>query len=180
MGMLKEVFVDHTIDGEEIPANVLWVGAMTPYDSLKTFIVLPHPPSMDQLVLDFGTFKPDQEQDFISVLLNMRYEPLACFILLFFGSFCFQCSLFSLFIFDFLCFLDFSLFEYRYDTPKAEEFQKIFPEERQSLLTFLLFSQCFVREAKIDRVRLSIRDIFKFKGREGHKREEKCKRDDHS
>lgn len=73
MGMLKEAFVDHTIDGEEIPSNVLWVAAMNPYDSLKTFIVRPHPPSMDQLVIDFGTFKPDQEDPFISVLLHMRF-----------------------------------------------------------------------------------------------------------
>jgi hypothetical protein len=73
MGMLKEVFVDHTIDGEEIPPNVLWVGAMNPYDTLKTFVVRPHPPSMDKLILNFGTFTADQEDPFIGVLLAMRY-----------------------------------------------------------------------------------------------------------
>lgn len=72
MGMLKEVFVDRTIDGDEIPPDIMWVGAMNPYDTLKTFIVRPHPPSMDELILDFGTFTPNLEGPFIFSLLHMR------------------------------------------------------------------------------------------------------------
>ena len=136
MGLLKEVFVDHTMDGDEIPSNILWVGAMNPFEVLKgehkgktldftgisttdlKFIVRPPPPSMEELIFDFKKFTPSQEQAFLTVLLMNRYDT---------GS-----GKYTL--------------EY---------------EERNSILDFVLFSQEYVRSAKMERVSLSIRDILK-------------------
>jgi hypothetical protein len=134
MGLLKEVFVDHTMDGDEIPSNILWVGAMNPFEVLKEdqnrktldftgiattdlkFIVRPPPPSMEELIFDFKKFTPTQEQAFLTVLLMNRY-----------------------------------------DTGSGK--YPLEDEERSSILSFVLYSQDFVRSAKMDRVSLSIRDI---------------------
>jgi hypothetical protein len=71
MGMLKEVFVDRTIDGEELPSNLLWVGTLGASDPI--FSVPSSHPSMNDLVLNFGSLIRDQEEAFASVLLRMRY-----------------------------------------------------------------------------------------------------------
>jgi hypothetical protein len=31
LGFLKEIFVDHTIDGVEIPSSIFFIGAINPY-----------------------------------------------------------------------------------------------------------------------------------------------------
>lgn len=135
MGLLKEVFVDHTMDGDEIPSNILWVGAMNPFEVLKEdqkgktldftgisttdlkFIVRPPPPSMEELIFDFKKFTPAQEQAFLTVLLMNRYDTGS-------GKYTLE------------------------------------HEERISILEFVLFSQEYVRSAKMERVSLSIRDIL--------------------
>lgn len=133
MGLLKEVFVDHTLNGEPIPRNILWVGAMNPFEKLKedkeksldftgitsndlVFIVRPPPPSMEELIFDFKKFTPNQEKAFLTVLLMNRYN--------------------------------------------AEGKWALEMEERETILNFVLFSQEFVRSAKMERVSLSIRGIF--------------------
>lgn len=134
MGLLKEVFVDHTLDGELIPRNILWVGAMNPFEKLKegpkekmmdftgitsndlVFIVRPPPPSMEDLIFDFKKFTPTQERAFLTVLLMNRYS--------------------------------------------TEGKWALEMEERETILNFVLFAQEFVRKAKMERVSLSIRDIL--------------------
>lgn len=142
MGLLKEVFVDHTLDGEDIPRNILWVGAMNPFVVLKAdlgksraidftgitssdlvFIVRPPPPSMEELIFDFKKFTPMQEEAFLSVLLTMKYD-------------------------------------WRDQRQGVAKGKDPFPGlERKSILEFVLFAQEFVRSAAMERVSLSIRDI---------------------
>lgn len=134
MGLLKEVFVDHTMDGDEIPSNILWVAAMNPFEVLKDdqkgksldftgisttdlkFIVRPPPPSMEELIFDFKKFTHNQEEAFLTVMLMNRYDTGS-------GKYTLE------------------------------------HEERASILDFVLFSQEFVRSANMERVSLSIRDI---------------------
>jgi hypothetical protein len=86
--------MDHTLNGKQLPDNIFWVGAMNPLISIKNneekrkegekfnftgvasdtnmYEVRPIPESMDEIVLDFKEFKPDQEESFLNVLLSIQ------------------------------------------------------------------------------------------------------------
>ena len=136
MGTIKEVFVDHTLDGEPLPSNLFWVAAMNPssdkvnidpeYNSQQieqnnftgvasdqqVFAVRSIPSSLEELVLDFKGLRPEQEKYFLQVLLDIRSD---------------------------LC------TEY----------------ERIQLHSAIVDGQNYVRNAKIHKVRVSIRDIMR-------------------
>jgi len=137
MGMVKEVFMDHTLDGVPLPKNIFWVAAMNPSDTPKekgnksrkekrkndfnftgiksmekTFAVRPPPPSMQEIILDFNALDHSQEEVFLRVLFDIRPDL---------GS----------------------------------------ESEREMLKQFILMGQEFVRSARIYRVHVSIRDILR-------------------
>ncbi|KAL6077130.1 Replication factor C small subunit [Balamuthia mandrillaris] len=133
MGVLKEIFVDHSLDGEVLPSNIFWVAAMNPFvpilqeeatthvdftglatseESDEVFAVRPPPRSMEELLLDFRAMDAPQEHNFVRVLMDVRYDI---------GS----------------------------------------EEVRLALQRFILFGQEFVRRANIHRVHVSIRDIMR-------------------
>ena len=71
MGTIKEVFVDRTLDDEQIPAHIVFVGALKTYDPAVRGVC--HvPASLNELVLNLGSLAADQESIFIASLINMR------------------------------------------------------------------------------------------------------------
>jgi hypothetical protein len=132
MGLIKEVFMDHTIDGVPLPRSLLWVGAMNPSDTKRKlssasnftgifteapeFIVRSHPPSMDTLILNFDKLTPGQEKSYLKVLLDSKKEI----------------------------------------TSQCKELGK---EEKASMIEWISQSQDFVRILQISRMHLSIRGI---------------------
>lgn len=71
MGIVKEIFADHTLDGNSIPDNIYWIGAVSPFSHLET-PVLPLPPSLEELTLNYGSLTVDQEAAFITTIINTR------------------------------------------------------------------------------------------------------------
>lgn len=114
LGLLKEIFVDHRIDGDKIPSNIFFVGAINPSDSKRKdseyqeYVVHKLPSSMDQLILDFDELSPEQAEEFIQLKLDSM------------------------------------------DT-----------EYKDQLVRLILWSQKFVSDQKLDRVRTSIRDMVR-------------------
>ncbi len=88
MGLLKEVFVDGTLDGDKnaIPSNVFFVAAENPYieekgsytnyngiePSKKPFIVRKTNFSLKHITVNFGGFTPDHEESFLEVYFAMQ------------------------------------------------------------------------------------------------------------
>lgn len=87
LGLVKEVFVDNSIDGNRLHPSVLWVGAMNPpggafnlkspigsFDinttNLPDFIVRTVPPSFSFLTLHFNPYTKREEDVYISKLLS--------------------------------------------------------------------------------------------------------------
>ena len=87
MGVFKELLIDHSFDGELLPANIVVVAAGNPSrakieinpDSrdeqghqwaIGNFQVHPLPATMKQMMWDYGSLKPDQELEFISKRLR--------------------------------------------------------------------------------------------------------------
>jgi hypothetical protein len=73
MGTIKEMFEDRTIDGEPIPPHLVFIGALKKFDHSYAAVCRTPPPSLNDLVLDFGSLSADQESVFIANLINMRY-----------------------------------------------------------------------------------------------------------
>jgi hypothetical protein len=134
MGIIKEVFMDHTMDGKPLPSALLWVGAMNPlrrvqktpealnftgvYSEAPDFIVRAHPPSMDTLIINISNLAEQQERNYLRVLLDSN--------------------------------------------SKINEFKELGREEKDSMLKWIIKSQGFVRFAKLHRVSVSIRGIVLF------------------
>lgn len=89
MGVIKEVFIDHSLDGVPLPEGLLWVGAMNSYKPPPSseganftgiasfaadYIVRQHPPSMDNLILDFKSLSELQERNYLKVLLDSNND----------------------------------------------------------------------------------------------------------
>lgn len=89
MGVIKEVFIDHSMDGKSLPDNLLWVGAMNRYKGpdkgeatnftgvatrAPDYIVREHPPSMDSLILNFSSLSESQERNYLKVLLESNKD----------------------------------------------------------------------------------------------------------
>jgi MoxR-like ATPase len=87
MGFFKELLIDHSFDGEPLPENIVVVAAGNPSrDKIETsmdthdeqghqwaighYQVHPLPASMQQLMWDYGSLKPDQEREFIQKRLR--------------------------------------------------------------------------------------------------------------
>jgi hypothetical protein len=76
------------IDGRPIPRNFFFIGAINPptirqgeereqttlvqVESAQDFIVKQMPPSMDVLILKFGTLTPSQERSFLKLYLDSK------------------------------------------------------------------------------------------------------------
>lgn len=73
MGIVKEVFADHTLDGNPIPENIFFIGSVSPFSHADPSIVIPLPPSLDEVTLHNGSITAEQEAAFITAILNMRY-----------------------------------------------------------------------------------------------------------
>jgi hypothetical protein len=82
MGVFKELLIDHSLDGELLPDNILIVAACNPArDKIEVagdrreelgnewaighYQVHPLPTSLQHLLWDYGSLKPDQEKEFI-------------------------------------------------------------------------------------------------------------------
>eukprot|EP00026_Physarum_polycephalum_P000006 Phypoly_transcript_00006.p1 GENE.Phypoly_transcript_00006~~Phypoly_transcript_00006.p1 ORF type:complete len:4090 (+),score=503.30 Phypoly_transcript_00006:465-12734(+) len=133
MGIIKEVFMDHTMDGQRLPSALVWVGAMNPlrqaqtipeplnftgvYSEAPDFIVRAHPPSMETLLIHISNLSATQEQNYLRVLLDSN--------------------------------------------AKINEFKELGREEKDSMMKWIIMSQGFVRNAKMRRVSVSIRDIMR-------------------
>jgi len=141
MGLIKEMLVDHTLDGVRLPENLFFVAAMNPAETKESrdanaiafiqqqrvvnqtgitsdmdqavFAVRPPHPSMEQLVFDFADLTCSQEESFLSVMLQELQVELG------------------------------------------------FLEERQLLAHFIHRAHNFVRGCEIHRMRVSIRDIMR-------------------
>lgn len=158
MGTIKEVFQDHTIDGEgilggghlsapcffalisfsELPPNVVLVGALKKVDPSGPPIFSVPPPSLNDIIVNLGTLSGDQEAAFIASLINMRYINL---------------SLLNKFLASLYCF--------RYDRPrKVDDELQLQEDERTTLLDFILFAHKFMKEAAMDHISVSLRDIM--------------------
>lgn len=91
MGMLKEVFIDHTLDGIELPSNIFWVAAINPASAITgadqpsqvvnytglaldtqnlRYIVNPLPLSLEEAVLNYSSLTNAQEFEWIRRFLN--------------------------------------------------------------------------------------------------------------
>jgi hypothetical protein len=88
MGIFKEMLVDHSLNGESLPENIVIVAACNPSrDKIRLsgdrreelgqewaighYQVHPLPASLHQLVWDYGSLKPDQEMEFIEKRLHL-------------------------------------------------------------------------------------------------------------
>jgi hypothetical protein len=135
LGMVKEVFLDRTLDGEPLPQNIFFVGAINPYVEREQaaiaftgqtqaqayeldFTVRPVQPSLGELVLDFESMQPAQEQQFLRAMLE-----------------------------------DEEMATGRYMRKYLDE------DQTEALGRMILFAQDFVRKCRIPRVHVSIRDI---------------------
>ena len=92
MGMMKEVLVDKSLDGELLPPNIMWIGAfnrnsvnakekvviedfthMNDSDlSNLDFAVRPPPPSLEILEVAFDPLNSEQQRHFIRNLIALR------------------------------------------------------------------------------------------------------------
>lgn len=120
MGVLKEMFIDNTLDGEELPNNIFLVGAINPASESNDndepeYCVRNMPDSMKLLVLDFDKLNPDQERDFLSQMFETEAKKRMYFV------------------------------EWK----------------RAELMESIAISQKFVAEARLKRVRVSIRDMLR-------------------
>eukprot|EP00966_Prymnesium_polylepis_P034103 792892-Prymnesium_polylepis.1 len=87
MGVFKELLIDHSFLGERLPENIVIVAAGNPSrDKIELsadsrdeqghqwaighYQVHPLPASMQQLMWDYGSLKPDQEKEFIEKRLR--------------------------------------------------------------------------------------------------------------
>jgi len=81
LGVVKEVFMDRTIDGECLPQNLFFIGAINPPtqrkpqeaqqgDTISEFVVKHLPPSMEVLILDFATLTSRQEEVFLNIYVG--------------------------------------------------------------------------------------------------------------
>jgi len=87
MGVIKEIIMDRMIDGESLPENICFVGAINPYEAGEEadFVVHPSPPSMDVLQMQFSSLTPKQEEIFLFTYLRDKYsrEEVGPFFFLF-------------------------------------------------------------------------------------------------
>lgn len=94
LGVVKEMVMDHTIDGDPLPNGIFWVGAINPYSGeivdtsasanevtgindteQPAFIVRQLPPSLDEIILDYANLSRDQEEAFLTALFKTKqYE----------------------------------------------------------------------------------------------------------
>ena len=95
MGMVKEVFMDHMLDGVPLPDNIFWVAAINPsnkvadptiapsprggasnFTGVKSdsqdlrYIVNDMPKSLELVVMEYSSFTTDQERDWIENYLS--------------------------------------------------------------------------------------------------------------
>ena len=139
MGLLKEVFADHSLDGKPLPDNIFWVGALNRNDDTpiplaklehldftgvdsgkfiqRAFAVRPPPLSLEPLMLEFGTLSNEQQVHFLDNLLTLRYHL---------------------------------------GQPVGRN-----ESEWRTLQKAIVFSQNFVRNENMHRVRVSIRDLVR-------------------
>jgi hypothetical protein len=89
MGVFKELLIDHSVDGVQLPDNIVIVAACNPArekiqiagdrrEELGNewavgghYQVRPLPGSMQQMTWDYGSLKPEQEQEFIVKRLRL-------------------------------------------------------------------------------------------------------------
>ena len=76
LGVVKEVMVDRTVDGEEISKNLFFIGAINPDTDKRDFVVHTLPPSMDVLILQFSTLSTSQEEIFLRLFLRGKFGSL--------------------------------------------------------------------------------------------------------
>ncbi|GAM21338.1 hypothetical protein SAMD00019534_045130 [Acytostelium subglobosum LB1] len=91
LSIINEIFVDGTLEGEEIPESIFWIGAMNPPKKITdpssvdytgqltstsnlAFVVQPPPPSMVNLFLNYGEFTVENEKSFLTTLFGMRTD----------------------------------------------------------------------------------------------------------
>lgn len=144
LGLVKEVFVDHTLDGQPLPSNLMWIGAfnrnaqallqpgaaearagMVIIDDTTgiahgrelDYAVRPPPASLEPLELEFSELSPEQQEHFLESLLKLRFAL---------GK--------------------------QVGTNE---------QERWHLQQAVLFGQQFLANAKIHRVHMSIRDMLR-------------------
>ena len=94
MGVFKELVIDHSLDGRQLPKNIVVIAACNPArDKIERmadrreelgnewvighYQVHPLPASMQQMTWDFGALKPAQEEEFIRKKLNFLIQAEA-------------------------------------------------------------------------------------------------------
>lgn len=131
MGIIKEIFMDHTMDGRPLHRSMIWVGAMNPlrqvkktaepfnftgqYSEAPDFIVRAHPPSMETLVINIPDLSEQQERNYLRVLLDSH--------------------------------------------SKITAHKELGREEKDAMLKWIIKSQSYIRTAKLHRMSVSIRGI---------------------
>jgi hypothetical protein len=73
--MIKECMIEGTFEGNPLPSNVFWAGAINPAgvsaDGRRAqFVVRELPTSLEQLVLDYATLSPKQEHEFLHTFVK--------------------------------------------------------------------------------------------------------------
>lgn len=80
LGILKEMFIDNTLDGVQLPSNIFLVGAINPAKSddkpdeedRPEYYVEHMPGSMDLLILDYAELSQRQEREFLTELVSAK------------------------------------------------------------------------------------------------------------
>ncbi|KAL9656856.1 hypothetical protein ABK040_004390 [Willaertia magna] len=74
MGIMKEIFIDHSLDGVKLPKSVFFVGAINPFKKEEDaeFVVNPMAPSMEFIKFDYANLTPKQEEELLKLLLKME------------------------------------------------------------------------------------------------------------
>ncbi len=153
-GYVAEAFLNHTLDGEQLPRNMFFVGAINknkpaPADQVsafnatglveetshKEYIVQLMAPALESLEADFGELSGDVEAQFIAQIVEDRVMPVLRDKIMPTPS-------------------DMSTEPPRCDIAKMKSWGN-------QVRAIISFAQDFVRSAKLERVKVSLRDIVR-------------------
>ncbi|EFC40441.1 hypothetical protein NAEGRDRAFT_81001 [Naegleria gruberi] len=74
MGIMKELFVDHTLDGQLLPKSIFFVGAINPKLQNEEYVVNEIAPSMKLIRFNYADLSKYQEQEFLALLIELEQK----------------------------------------------------------------------------------------------------------
>jgi E3 ubiquitin-protein ligase RNF213 len=145
LGYLKEIFIDHTSDGKELPDSIFFIGAINPVDTVDS-----ENKNEKNIDMNYQKVKNDKKQNSQEFIVNVMPKSLDNIKTIF-------CKLSKLQTKEFIE----SLFSSQYyqlfseiSKTKNNNFKKIF-------CNLIIFCQEYISDLKMDRIHLSIRDIIR-------------------